>query len=526
MTAPLTNRQKIKTFINNWGNPGLFVLSLFVIVGLSALLFDHYENLYKEKKTKQVADIIAKNLEIEIQNRIAILGVIGKKPTLFNDRSFESLADSLIHEYPGFYAINFVNPSGVIQKIFPQQANKEALNKNLLNRIDVQNYLIEARASRTSKMSHKLMTFQGVPAFTLYTPLYDSQDQFLGWLNAVVDFDNWLIRFLQNEKLSHTRVLVSWNHPHSETIDQGPKDTSELYAYNYALLNQQIKIEIGFSPQDIDLAQSRHYRLMIAVCIAILLITLILAVSLNASRLRLLKLNSDLTLKNNLLSSLTHDISSPLCSLNLNLTNVLTHEKPLTLTHRERILRALNTIGEMLSSAKLLHAQTLGLSKLTLQPVDLNELIEKTLLKVADLAEGKNIRFDLQLPKLNSSVMAEPITLSNNVLLNILTNAIKFSPKSGIIHIQVAAQADSVSLSVIDQGEGFKTKQLEQFSKGLNLESSLGTDGEKGTGLGILQIQSFMEMYKGSLSLENAPAKGTALGACVRLKFQKSHSVA
>ncbi|MGE0764460.1 MAG: ATP-binding protein [Bdellovibrionales bacterium] len=474
----------------------------------AALLFENNESRYLTTKSAQIADGLARSLRTEILNRTAVLKVLVAADGMINSAVFEKIAAAIVSEYPGIYAVNLVAPNGRITNVHPLEANRLALGQNLLNRQDVQEYLLSAKADREPRMSHKLMTYQGVPAFTLYVPLYSGHDQFIGWLNAVVDFDNWLAGFLKARALDHTRVVIKWQHPDSGIIDHGPKDVRSSFSYNHRLFNQSIRFEIGFAPNDLDSIRARHYMLVIVVGAGLLLLALMLILNLHLSKLRLMTANKNLALKNNLLSSLSHDLSGPLAALVMTLEQGLEDGGLLSPKQQRSVAHLMKSMTEMLKSAKILHAKDMGILKLKTESVQLATAVPEAILTVSAQAHKKNIQFVVaDLPQ-DLAVLADKATLVNNVLLNVLVNAIKFSPDHGHIRIYAATKKSEVHLIVEDAGAGLSPDQLSQLQKFLRIESTTGTLGEQGTGLGLLQIQGFMNAYGGSMRIENCEKGG------------------
>lgn len=110
--------------------------------------------------------------------------------------------------------------------------------------------------------------------------------------------------------------------------------------------------------------------------------------------------------------------------------------------------------------------------------------------------------------------MAEETSLINSVLMNILTNALKFSYNGGIVKIILKQYKNKIVLSVIDEGTGIPENMqphLFDIRKGQSLK---GTDGEKGSGFGLPLVNKFMTAYGAELQLKSSDA-----GTCIDLLF-------
>jgi signal transduction histidine kinase/CheY-like chemotaxis protein/AraC-like DNA-binding protein len=102
----------------------------------------------------------------------------------------------------------------------------------------------------------------------------------------------------------------------------------------------------------------------------------------------------------------------------------------------------------------------------------------------------------------------------DTVVRNLLSNAVKFTPAGGCIAIAAAQQAAAVTLSITDTGVGILPEQIEQWCSGVQ-QSTPGTDGETGTGLGLLLCREFIAANQGTLAVHTVAARHkTPQGTC------------
>lgn len=95
------------------------------------------------------------------------------------------------------------------------------------------------------------------------------------------------------------------------------------------------------------------------------------------------------------------------------------------------------------------------------------------------------------------------------VLRNLMSNAIKFSPRGSEISLKVYRQNQSIYLKVSDKGTGLKPDQIEKIKAGGSLQSTLGTSGEHGTGFGLGLSLNFMAKMGGHLEIESTYGVGS-----------------
>lgn len=137
--------------------------------------------------------------------------------------------------------------------------------------------------------------------------------------------------------------------------------------------------------------------------------------------------------------------------------------------------------------------------KLPLGSVALKPAVEEALLLAKDKLVAKGLKIALDVPDIN--VVAEPASLINSVLGNVLSNAIKFSTRGGLIEIAARTHTDHVQLSIRDFGIGMPPNIREQIFAIAESHSRPGTEGERGTGFGMPLMQRFVRQYGGTVEV-------------------------
>lgn len=108
------------------------------------------------------------------------------------------------------------------------------------------------------------------------------------------------------------------------------------------------------------------------------------------------------------------------------------------------------------------------------------------------------------------SVKADSNAMST-VLRNLIDNAIKYTPKGGTITINGMAKDKSISILISDTGIGIAPDKIKDIFQLKQNKSEEGTEGEKGTGLGLHLVQELMRLNKGIIEVESKIGKGTSL---------------
>ncbi|WP_113924815.1 ATP-binding protein [Cognataquiflexum aquatile] len=214
--------------------------------------------------------------------------------------------------------------------------------------------------------------------------------------------------------------------------------------------------------------------------------------------------------KNRILSILGHDLKSPVAQLKGVLD--LLHSQELSKEEFDGISHILKrnvdglyeNIDNILSWSK---SQMEGF-KVQLLPTNIKKVIRPCLELLQYQANSKEITITTNIIEEIAFVDQDLLQL---IIRNLLSNAIKFSNKGSNIDIYSQKEGDFIKLVIQDYGLGMSEIQLDTI---LNqhvslLESSVGTDKEKGTGLGLNLCKEFLGLMGGSLMLESKKGEGT-----------------
>lgn len=434
-----------------------------------------------------------------------------------NAAHFSKLAEAIRVFHPGFYSINWVDASGIIQYVYPETQNRKAKKQNLLVNPYTKEFVADAKRERTPKISRNVMTYQGIEAIAMYFPIYN-QDRFLGWVNAILNYESWLVDILRERTASEDIAITlkfvgepGYLFKHG----LGSKLSDSHHAHRFEILNQSFEIESTLSEKSDLVRRQALSRLIRSLLICLLCISAILHFFLLRKMEELQRSEKRLRMTRAIISSLTHDLTSPLTSLHLGVHS-LAKELPEQHRHLTRLRNATHAITEIVSSMKRLHLTGLrGGTNLELEPVSLSLAIEKALDRLSDEIEFKQLKVEVKLQYEEITVQADESSLSHHVLSNVLHNAIKFSPQGGRIFVSAKSAGDEIWLTIEDEGVGMDPRLVKKiFNFELN-PSRFGTDGEPGTGLGLVQVKTFMEFFGGDVRVV-LNAKG---GTTVQLRF-------
>ncbi len=218
--------------------------------------------------------------------------------------------------------------------------------------------------------------------------------------------------------------------------------------------------------------------------------------------------------KDEFLANMSHELRTPLNSI-LGLSETLLEQirDPLS-DHQRRSLQIIASSGTHLLELinDILDLSKIEAGKLDYYPqvVPVEELCRNCLGFVKEQANRKSISLDYQQERTTPKIYADPRRLKQ-VLVNLLTNAVKFTPDHGQVTLQVRADAerDRIQFSVIDTGIGIAHEDLKKlFQPFQQVDSSLTREYE-GTGLGLSLVRKLTDLHGGSVDVESEPGKGS-----------------
>ena len=214
--------------------------------------------------------------------------------------------------------------------------------------------------------------------------------------------------------------------------------------------------------------------------------------------------------KTNFIATVSHELKTPISSIKMS-AKLLQDERTGKLSVEQKDLitsihddsdRLLKITGELLNMAQV----ETGNIQLKIQGTDPKKIIDEALEAVQVQAEQKQIHFEKKynngLPSVN--VDAEKTAW---VLINFLTNAIKFSPEDSTIELGAFSKGKEVEFYVKDQGLGIDEKYLPKiFDRYYKVP---GTLDRAGTGLGLAISKEFIEAQAGSIKVESKIGEGS-----------------
>ncbi|MHA1598359.1 MAG: ATP-binding protein [Alphaproteobacteria bacterium] len=220
-------------------------------------------------------------------------------------------------------------------------------------------------------------------------------------------------------------------------------------------------------------------------------------------------------LKSEFIANVSHEIRTPLTSL-IGFADVLTQENHGKLNTRQMeyglgIMDSAKGLENVINDILDLASIEAGMMTLKLDTVDVHSMLVSVLNLIRERARRKNLEIEFDCPPDIGWIVADEKRLKQ-VLFNLLSNAVNFTPPRGTIILATTRDGDgddtNVVFKVSDTGRGMpKPEQLDIFGA---FERTAG-NGQAGAGLGLSLVQRFVELHGGAVEVKSPPGKGSTV---------------
>ncbi|MCY1720696.1 HAMP domain-containing sensor histidine kinase [Prolixibacteraceae bacterium Z1-6] len=222
------------------------------------------------------------------------------------------------------------------------------------------------------------------------------------------------------------------------------------------------------------------------------------------------QLRSQLKSKNKFFSIIAHDLRTPVGNI-MSFMELLNNESELSPQQRRNFMETLSMLSQstfhLLQNLLEWANKSNNLYKYENTKLDLNALVDESTAIFKSSAALKSIDFEFT-PGRQCHLMGNADTLLT-VVRNLVSNAIKFTPKGGSVTLATQKLDQVLHLTVTDTGQGMTPETLKTLLRFDEHHSTKGTNGEVGSGLGLQLCYEFVRQHKGNLSFSSQPGQGT-----------------
>ncbi len=241
--------------------------------------------------------------------------------------------------------------------------------------------------------------------------------------------------------------------------------------------------------------------------------------TINQQREQLLELNKT---KDKFFAIISHDLKNPIGAFknSLDLANSIfddfTREELKELI--DELSKSSNSLYEMLDDLLNWSRSKQGIIRFEPITVNLYMLTDKVLYFVREHSKQKDILLEINIDE-NLEILSD-VYLLHTVLRNLLSNSVKFTNSGGKITISYEDSNKFHNIIIKDSGVGIEKVKLDKLFKIEENSSSIGTAGEKGTGLGMILCKEYIEIHKGTLEVKSEINVGTEIKICLPKSYE------
>jgi signal transduction histidine kinase len=204
--------------------------------------------------------------------------------------------------------------------------------------------------------------------------------------------------------------------------------------------------------------------------------------------------------RRNLVADVSHELRTPLSVIQGRVEGVVDGVYPADREHLELVLDETRVLARLLDDLLLLSKAEAGALALARERVSVKELVAGVVEAFRDEAAERDVRLGTDVPNDVPDVDVDRIRM-HEVLANLLTNALRYTPEGGAITVTVRAADGDVAFEVSDTGPGIPPEDrahvFDRFTK--SAES-------RGSGLGLAIARSIVEAHGGTISAESGPS--------------------
>ncbi|MBD0849149.1 sensor histidine kinase [Maribacter arenosus] len=244
-----------------------------------------------------------------------------------------------------------------------------------------------------------------------------------------------------------------------------------------------------------------------------LLFTLVIIIAYSSAIYQLIRQKQISEIKSDFINNMTHEFKTPIATINLAVEAI---KNPQVIDDKEKVMRYLQMIRD---ENKRMHAQVenvLRISKLeknqldiSKDRVDVHDIIHDAIAHVELIVGDRGGYIETHLKANRKEVLANEMHFTN-VLVNILDNAIKYSPEVPKIDIYTEEVKNNIIIEIKDQGAGMSKAVLKKVFEKFYREHTGDIHNVKGHGLGLAYVKRIIEDHQGEVYAESEKGKGSS----------------
>ena len=211
--------------------------------------------------------------------------------------------------------------------------------------------------------------------------------------------------------------------------------------------------------------------------------------------------------RRNLVSDVTHELRTPLTIIQGNLEGLVDGIYPTDREHLASILEETRVLSRLIDDLRTLAQAESGTLKLQKEAADLADLVSETVASFRPQAEEAGVTLHIDVASGLPLVSLDPLRI-REVLLNLLANALRYTPRGGVISISCSFADDSkcIAVAVRDSGAGIPPEDLSHI-----FDRFYKTRDSRGSGLGLTIAKNLVAAHGGDIAAESTLGQGTTV---------------
>ncbi len=264
----------------------------------------------------------------------------------------------------------------------------------------------------------------------------------------------------------------------------------------------------------VEFPQKKEFLLsdLVGITVLSIIFTLIIIIAYSSALNQLIRQRNISEIKSDFINNMTHEFKTPIATINLALDAI---KNPKIIDDKEKVFKYLQMIKE---ENKRMHAQVenvLRISKLEKKELDISKqslnikgVIDDAIEHVHLILEDRNGKITKHFDAIRTSVLINDVHFTN-VIVNILENAIKYSPEIPEIEIYLENIKDFVVIKIKDNGIGMSKVAQKRIFEKFYREHTGDLHNVKGHGLGLAYVKKIIDDHNGQIFVESEKGKGS-----------------
>lgn len=378
---------------------------------------------------------------------------------------------------------NTIHDASINSTIAPSEKSEKSGRMDLLDKVQYETYFKDIAATRSinQRVTHKQLAqllAHELAAYEIKTPF------------EFGIYSNGLATKVKSEKFKYDK-----------------KNTYDIPVFTDADGMSKYQLLVSFP-------QKKQFLIsdLIGIALLAILFTAIIIVAYYSALNQLNKQRHISQIKTDFINNMTHEFKTPIATINLALDAI---KNPKVIEDKEKVFRYLQMIKD---ENKRMHAQVenvLQISRLEKRELDItkevtniNDIVEIAIDHVNLIVEDRQGTINIQLNANQTNVLLNDVHFTS-VLVNILENAIKYSPERPIIDVSTENVKNFIIIKIKDQGLGIsKASQKKIFDK-FYREHTGDIHNVKGHGLGLAYVKRIVDDHHGEVMVESEKGKGS-----------------